>query len=105
MTVQAEQPPEQLPVAARPSMLPCRGHLVAGREIFYDFDVGNETGSCKRALEQVMAEERVLGDSPAQRILEGIDVVNSLARERTFSKQILVDVGDRENIRVEPSRC
>jgi hypothetical protein len=37
----------------------------------------------------------------AKRLLEGIDVINALADERSFAEQVLVDVRDTACIRID----
>ena len=61
----AEEPRQQLPVAARPAMLARGGHVVARGKLLDDLDVGGEPGARKDALEQVVAEQRAVGTRPA----------------------------------------
>ena len=64
-------------------------------------DVGHQPGSRVVALQQVMAEDRVLRDPVPQRRREGIDLVDALAGERPLSEQVLVDVGDGERVGIQ----
>ncbi len=92
---------QQLPVATRPAMLARGFDLVAGREVLDEFDVGDERATRHRAFEKVVAENRVFLDAPLQRRLEGIDVIEALAGEGAFAGEVLIDVGNGEDIGVE----
>ena len=59
----AEDPGQELPVAARPAMLAGRRDQVVRRELVEQLDVGHQPGAGEDALEQVVAEQRVLGHS------------------------------------------
>ena len=48
-----------------------------------------------------MAEDAVLREPPADRLLERVDVVDPLADERAFAEHVLVDVGDGAGVRVD----
>jgi hypothetical protein len=41
-----------------------------------------------------MAQNSIIGKTTANRLFEGIDVVNSLSHERAFVEQVLINVGD-----------
>ena len=56
-----------------------RGLQVVGRELVEQLDVRDQAGPGEDAFEQVVAQERVLGDAVGHRRLEGIDVVDPLA--------------------------
>ena len=62
-----EDPGQQLPVAARPPVLAGGGDLVVRRELLEELDVGDEPGAREDALEEVVAQERVLGHAAVQR--------------------------------------
>ena len=101
----AHHPGEQLPVAARPPVLTRGGDVVARWELLHDLDVRDESGPGEGPLEQVVAEERPLGHPVGERCLEGVDVVDPLARIGTEPEQILVYVGNRGGIRVDSARA
>ena len=81
----SEDPRQQLPVAAHPAVLAQRRHVVARRKVFDHFDVRSEAGAREDAFEQIVAQQRALRHSPGERSLEGVDVVDALAGERTFA--------------------
>ena len=95
----------ELPVAARPPVLAGTGLQVVGRVLVEQFDVRDEAGPRKDAFEQVVAQERVVGDAVGHRDLEGIDVVDPLPRVASLSEEVLVDVGDGRGVRVDPGRA
>ncbi len=76
----AEDPGQELPVAARPSVLAGRGDEVVRRELVEELDVGHEAGPREDALEQVVAQERVLGDAVRHRGRERVEVVDRPSR-------------------------
>ncbi|MCY1284316.1 hypothetical protein D9M70_332150 [compost metagenome] len=81
-------------------MLAPRGDVVAGREFLDHLDVRRQPRAREHALEQIVAEHRVLGNAPGERGLEGIDVVDALAGVGAFAEQVLVDVGHRGRVGV-----
>ena len=60
-----------------------------------------EPGTSKAAFEQIVAEHGRNRHPAGERRLERIDVIDTLARVRTFAEQILVNVGHRGGIRVD----
>ena len=75
----ADDPGQQLPVSARPSMLPGRRDLVVRREFLEELDVGDQSRSREDPLEQVVAEEGILGYATLQSPGKCRDVVDALA--------------------------
>ena len=101
----AKNPREQLPVAARPSMLPGGGNVVTRRKFLHHLDVGGQSRAREDSLEQIVTQKRVVGNAPSQCRLEDVDIVDSLAAVRAFAEQILIHVGDRERVRVDAARA
>ena len=97
----AEQPRQQLPVAARPAMLACRGDVVAGGKLLDHLDVGGQARAGEDAFEEIVAQHRVVGHAAAQRGLEGVDVVDALAGVGALAEQVLVDVRHRRRIGID----
>ena len=54
-------------------------------------------------LEEVVAQEGVLGNPPFERGLEGVHVVDPLPAVGAFPEEILVHVGDGERVGVDPA--
>src|SRR5262245_58212505 len=75
----AEDPWQQLPVAAYPAILSCDGHLIARRKVLHDLDVGDEPGAREGAFQKVVAENRALRNPSLERLVKRVDVVDSLA--------------------------
>ena len=67
--------------------------------IFVQDHVRQQCGPTVAAFQQVVAENRVLREVSAP-MIERIDIVNSLADKRTFSKQVLIHVRDNPRIRI-----
>src|SRR6202012_872475 len=55
-----------------------------------------------RSLNQVVTEKRIVWEAPVQHTVQRIDLINSLAGEAAFAIQILIGIGDRPGIHVEP---
>ena len=104
VAVPAEYPGQQLPVAACPAILANRRDQVARREFIEEFYVGHQPGASENALEEVVAQQSVLGHPICHRGTECVDVVDPLAGIAPLLEQVLIDVGDRGRIRVDPGR-
>ena len=65
----------------------------------------SQPGAREGALEQIVAQERVLGDPPRQRLLERVDVVDALAGVAPLAEQVLVDVGDGGGVGIDAGRA
>ena len=79
-TVRAAQDPrQQLPVAAGPSMLPRGGDVVARRKLLDQFDVRDQAGARESSFEKIVTQQRVVGNAARQRGLEHVDIVNPFA--------------------------
>ena len=85
-------------------MLARRGDFVARGKILDHLDIGNEAGSRETAFEQVVTENRVVGNPAFERFLEDIDVVDSLAAIGSLLEQVLIHVGNRERIGIKAAR-
>src|SRR5213078_4559349 len=101
----AQDPRQQLPVAARPAMLARGGYVVSRRKLLNDLDIGDQTGARKYPFEEVVAAQRVLGYTAGQRGVEGVEVIDALAGIRSLTEQILVDVGHCSCVRIDATRA
>src|SRR5687767_3878893 len=95
-----KQPGGDLPVPAHPTMSAGDVARVPRRMLFVQCHIAEQGGTGIRALNQVMAENRVFGKVAAA-LLEGIDVVNTLPYERPFAKQVLVHIRDDTGVRID----
>ena len=100
----AEDPRQELPVTSCPPVLAGRRDQVVRRELVEQLDVGHQPRPGEDALEQVVAQERVLRHAVRHRHVEGVEVVDPLAGVAAFTEQVLVHVRDRERVRVDPGR-
>ncbi len=96
-----EHPRQQLPVAAHPTVRARRCSGVACGILVDEFDVRRESGPREDALEQVVAQQRILRHATRQRRLERVDVVDALADVRSLAAQVLVHVGHGGRVRVD----
>jgi hypothetical protein len=91
----------QLPIAANPAVAPAHVGAVADRVILVQLHIAQQSRAGVAAFEKIVAKDAILGEAPAKRLLEGIDVVDSLADERAFAEHVLVDIRDRARIGVD----
>ena len=54
-----------------------------------------------QTFEEIMREQSILGDAPADRRLEGIDVVEAFSGEDPCAEEVLVGVRDRGRVGVD----
>ena len=101
----AEDPRQQLPVAARPAMLSGRRHAVVRGRVLEQLDVGDEPRAGEEALEEVVAQHGVVGDASGQDGLERVHVVDALAGVGALAEQVLVDIRRGAGVRVDPRRA
>jgi hypothetical protein len=75
-----------------------------GERLLLDqLDVGHERRPGIPGLEQVVAQDEVLGESPFGRGPEGVDVVDPLADERALPEEVLVNVRHLVRIGIDPA--
>ena len=74
---------------------------VVRRVVVDEVDVGAQPRARVEALEQVVAEQRVLRHAVRERRLERVDVVDALADVAALVKEVLIDVGHRGRVRIE----
>ncbi len=65
------------------------------------FDIGDQRGTRIQALEEIVRQQRVLGHPPADRRLEGVDVVQALAGEEAGAEQVLIGIRDRRRVGID----
>ena len=95
------EPWQQLPVAPDPAMLAAGEREVAGRVVVVDDHIGGEARTRVVPLDQVVRQQRVLGEAAVRRALEGLDVVDALSGEAALAVEVLVHVGDGGRIGVD----
>ena len=98
-----QDPRQELPVTSDPTVVATRGHLVVGGELLEELHVGGQSSASEHALEEVMAEERILRHPALQGGLVGVEVVDPLPRVGPFAEQVLIHVGDGGRVGVHPS--
>ncbi len=97
-----KKPGEELPVAPRPAVLSRSGKPVVRGKTLEELDVSDESGTREESLEEIVRQKRVVWNPTAQGLLEGVDLVDALARIDAFAEEVLVHVGDRRRVRVDP---
>ena len=104
-SVAPQNPGQQLPVAARPPVLPGGRCLIVRREVFKQLDIRGQCRPSEDAFKEIMAQQRIVRHLARQGGLKCIDVVNALAGVGPFSEQILVDIRNGRGIRIDAARA
>ena len=99
-----ENPRKQLPISARPPMLPGGRGFVMRREVIEKLGVCRQSGPRENALEKIVAKQGVVSYLAHESFFERVDVVDSFAGVRTLAEQILVNVGSGGCVRVNAAR-
>ncbi len=68
-------------------------------------DIAQEAAAREAALEQIVTEDAIFGQSVREDTLERIDIVDALADKRAFAEEILVDIRDGECVRIDARGC
>jgi hypothetical protein len=82
-----QQPLRDLPIAANPTIRRLDVRAVAGGKVLIQLHVAQQPGARVAALQQVMAEDTVLGEASLEGLFEDIDVIDALADEGAFLNQ------------------
>jgi hypothetical protein len=69
--------------------------------ILEHLDVAEQPGARIAALQKIVTENPILGESAVERLLECVDVIDALADERALADPILVDVGNGARVRID----
>ena len=96
-----QQPARDLPIAANPAMPAAHIRAVARWVFLVQLHVAQQPGAGVAAFQQIVAEDPVVGKTPAQRPFEGINIVDALADERAFAEQVLVNIGNGARVRID----
>src|SRR5690606_5136158 len=97
-----EDETQKLPVAPRPAVLARGIDGITGGIILDQFNIGDQRGARERAFDEVMAEDGVLVEAVLERGFKSIDVIEALAGKSAVAEDILIEIGNREDVRVEP---
>jgi hypothetical protein len=88
-----QEPARKLPIAPDPAVTAAQVRAVARRVFLVELHIAQQCRARIAAFEQVVAKDAVLREAIGKRRLERIDVVDSLADERTLAEHVLVHVG------------
>ena len=77
----AQQPRQQLPITTRPTVLTCRGNVIACGELFNDLDVGSKARAREHAFKQIMTEHGVFRYAVFERRFHRIQIVDAFTGE------------------------
>ena len=96
------QPLHDLPVAAQPAVFAPTVRAVVRRIVLNHRDVAGQPRPRIRSFNQVMAQQRISREASVQNTDHRVDFVDSLPGKRSLAIKILIHIGDRPRIRVEP---
>src|SRR5208282_5820594 len=96
-----QQPRYKLPIPTNPTAAAAHVRAILRRIFLVQLHIAQQPRPRVAPFEKIVAEYPVLGETPLQRPLERIDIIDPLANERTLSEQILVNVGDNASIRID----
>ena len=74
---------------------------VAGWVLFIELHIAQQPRPRVASFQQIVTEDTVLGKAAVERPLERVHVVNALADERAFTKEVLIHIGDGAGIRID----
>ncbi len=75
--------------------------IVARRIFLIEHHIAQQPRPRITPFQEIVAEDPVLGETSFERSLEGINLVNALADERAFAKQVLVNIGNCTRIGID----
>ena len=96
-----QQPARKLPIPADPAVPPGHVRGVAVGIFLVQMHIAQQARTRIAAFEKIVAQDPVLRKAPAHRPFERIDIVDALADERAFAKQVLVHIRDGTRIRID----
>ena len=98
-----QQPSQDLPVTAYPAMFPPILRAVVGWIVIHHLDICQQTDAGIGALDQVVAQQRILREAAIQHFMKDLDLIQTFSGEDAFAVQVLIDVGDGASINVKTS--
>src|SRR6185369_9575494 len=93
-----------LPVTANPAMGPAAVTLVTLRKFIIEFNITGQAHPDMSPFDQVVAQYPLFREASRQHATESGYVVDSLAVIRSFTAQVLIDIGDRLGVGVDADR-
>jgi hypothetical protein len=98
-----EHPRCDLPVPANPAVLPLAEAGIIQRQVFEQLNPAGQPYARVRSFDQVVAQQKLAGKAVAENGLERVQVVNRLAVEHPFAKEILLGIGNGVAIWIGPA--
>ena len=81
-------------------MLPGRSNIITRWKLLHDFDIRDQSGSGKNSFKEIVAQDRVLGNTALKSGFEHVHIVDSFSAVGAFPEEILIHVGNDERVRV-----
>ena len=97
-----QEPRHDLPIAPHPAMPPDNIHEIAPGIFLVERQVADQSATSVNRLQQIVAENSVFRKASGQCAFERVDLVDSLSDERAFLKKVLIHIGDRASVRIDP---
>ena len=86
------QPADNLPVATRPAVMAFGVVDIVGGVVVEQLEVVDQSAADVASLDQVVAQNQVLGECAFQHLLEYLQVVDTLSAERTLVENVLIQL-------------
>jgi hypothetical protein len=84
-------------------MLSGRGNIITRRKFLHDLDIRDQPRPGKNSLQEIVAQDRILGNTPLEGGFEHVHIVDSFSAVGTFSEEILIHVGNDKRVRIYPT--
>jgi hypothetical protein len=84
-------------------MLSGRGNIVTRWEFLHDLDIRDQSRPGKNSLQEIVAQDRVLGNTPMEGGFKHVHIVDTFSAIGSFSEEILIHVGNHERVRIHPT--
>ena len=94
-----------LPIAPNPAVLALGVAQVLLGKLVDELNVTGQPDTDMRAFDQVMAQQASFGKPPREHPAEGAHIVDALAVVGPFTREVLVDIGNRAGVRINSPSC
>src|SRR4051794_10560382 len=81
-------------------MTPSDVYVVAGRILFVELEIADQSRARVKGFQQIVAEHRVVGKATTQRTFKGIYIVDAFADKGPFAENVLVYVRNGTCVRI-----
>ena len=105
VTYRIAQPANDLPVAARPAVVPLGVVDIVARVVVEQLQVVDQAAAYVAAFYKVVAQNQVFGEGAFQHFLEHAQVVDAFATETSFVEDVLVQLETGRCVHVQTAKA